>query len=680
MATYQFRDVNENIAATPIPAEAMQINGVYLETEIVGYRTLYVKGREALSPELETLEIGTRDGSIRKSKRYPARIITVGYQLMAADDAAFRESYNKLGNILNVDDAEIIFNDEQDKFFIGTPTLVDDVDPGTNSVKGEIEITCLDPLKYSVVEYEAETSIDDPGTLLVDYGGTYKAYPILEADFYDEVETDDETTTELTGNGDCGYVAFFTENEKIIQLGDPDEEDGQTIEGKSETLVSQTFSKTTDWGTAAKALWSQNAGVVVPSDVEKTGTIGMKVATYTVPAKAGNTSARILSSAKSNVGGPYIFYSVSLQTSGRTTNAVTVRATITASLQYDQSWFGTGYGLRGSLYIGGAWRNVTIKSPSAVWRGRTAHTVNMSFTVTGLSGSSASLTGIKFKVERTDSHGTTGTLNERACSNMPVSTYTESVPATYYLGASAYGTAAGKWHGPTIKRTIASAQDFTVSWQQRMSIGNGSSDTRQMGAFQVTLADASNKVIAGIRVLKSKAGKNASLVFYVNGKNVYTGEIDLSYGNKYFGNTGSSSITKTGAKVSFNIGGYTKVFTDSAIADLAVTQLTICFEQYASINALTHNGLTQVKFVKHNRDTWQDIPNKFSTGDVLEADCSAGEIYLNGNRAPELGALGNDWETFCLVPGLNQIGVAYSSWVAAGYEPTFKVRYREVFL
>lgn len=137
---------------------------------------------------------------------------------MAADDAAFRESYNKLGNILNVDDAEIIFNDEQDKFFIGTPTLVDEVDPGSNSITGEIEITCLDPLKYSVVEYEAETSIDDPGTLLVDYGGTYKAYPILEADFYDEVETDDETTTELTGNGDCGYVAFFTENEKIIQL------------------------------------------------------------------------------------------------------------------------------------------------------------------------------------------------------------------------------------------------------------------------------------------------------------------------------------------------------------------------------------------------------------------------------------------------------------------------------
>ena len=80
---YEFRDINENITLIPIPTEAMQINGVYLESEIEGYRTLYVKGREALSPEFETLETGTRDGSIRKNKRFPERIITVGYQLIS---------------------------------------------------------------------------------------------------------------------------------------------------------------------------------------------------------------------------------------------------------------------------------------------------------------------------------------------------------------------------------------------------------------------------------------------------------------------------------------------------------------------------------------------------------------------------------------------------------------------
>jgi hypothetical protein len=65
---------------------------------------------------------------------------------------------------------------------------------------------------------------------------------------------------------------------------------------------------------------------------------------------------------------------------------------------------------------------------------------------------------------------------------------------------------------------------------------------------------------------------------------------------------------------------------------------------------------------------------------VLTADCKNGDIHLNGVLSPDLGALGNDWEGFYLTPGLNQIGVAYSDWVADGYAPTMKVRYREVFL
>ena len=77
---------------------------------------------------------------------------------------------------------------------------------------------------------------------------------------------------------------------------------------------------------------------------------------------------------------------------------------------------------------------------------------------------------------------------------------------------------------------------------------------------------------------------------------------------------------------------------------------------------------------------YKDVPNKFSADDVLEADCKNGAIRLNGVPAPSLGALGNDWEGLVLTPGLNQIGTAYSEWVPDGYQPTFKVRYREVFL
>ena len=42
---YSFVDTNGCPSDTALPAEAMNFNGVFLENEIEGYRTLYVSGR-----------------------------------------------------------------------------------------------------------------------------------------------------------------------------------------------------------------------------------------------------------------------------------------------------------------------------------------------------------------------------------------------------------------------------------------------------------------------------------------------------------------------------------------------------------------------------------------------------------------------------------------------------------
>ena len=65
-----------------------------------------------------------------------------------------------------------------------------------------------------------------------------------------------------------------------------------------------------------------------------------------------------------------------------------------------------------------------------------------------------------------------------------------------------------------------------------MSIGTGGNDTKQMGAFQTILADSEGGILAGVRILKNKSGKTANVLFYVNNKNVYSSEIDLSYTNR----------------------------------------------------------------------------------------------------------------------------------------------------
>lgn len=554
---YNFVDTNGYAEGTSLPSEALKVNGVYLENTVAGYRTLYVKGREMLAPDTKTYETGIRDGSALQSKRFPARTITVGYQLIASSAEAFRSAFNALNAALNVEEAELIFADEPDKFFIGTPFGCGDVPAGRNAITGEFDILCADPFKYSVQEYEVSPTLDDGTTFAIQYNGTYRSYPTLVAEFADE---DDDTTGGLTGNGDCGYVAFLSDDAAIIQLGDPDEPDTEDY-AKSQTLTSQKF---TSYSATVASKWPVNTGRTSSSTVTATGTV-----------------------------------------------------------------------------------------------------------VAG-----------------------------------------EDAEGTKLLVANSYGSGT-KWHGPSITRTIPAdasghvgAKNFRLSYKQRMCMGKGKKDTKQRGLFQCLLVNVSGSkrtIVAGLSVCKNKTGKQALLKLYVNDKTVHTQNIDLTYYNKCFGYKRTitekikkkgktikqkrtiqpvltSTIQKSGKTVTFNIGGIKKAFKVSAIASTEVHEITFLMGEYASVTPLTYNGLFSAKFIADSCETFRDIPNKFSTGDVVEADCEDGEIYLNDARAPELGALGNDWETFRLEPGTNQIGVAWSDWVPAGSAPTCKIRYREVFL
>lgn len=557
---YKFIDTNKVSGSAVLPSEALRINGNYIENLIPGYRTLSVSGREALSPELSTFETGARNGSTLKSKRYPARKITVKYQIVSDSNGAFREAYNMLARILDVVDAELIFNDENDKYFIGTPCEIREVEPGRNAVIGEFSILCTDPFKYSIEEYVVNQNT--PRGFVIEYNGTYKSSPILEAAFWDEDDTsaDGESEKELTGAGDCGYVAFFDENENIIQLGDPEEIDGES-KVESQTLINSSFTTSSKWGTAAKKHWKENVGMTSSSAVVQTGTVGLALA------------------------------------SPQTSNTA------------------------------------------------------------------------------------------------------------YYMTAKDYGSGE-KWHGPSITREIPAdsnghkgAKHFTFQFDLKMAIGTTKNQgEKEYGAFQCLVVNNTNgvkKIIAGFNVYKGSDGKKAKLRFYVNNNTQHTRDIDLSVNNKYFGcetnadiakgiqrTVNTCIIEKIGDEIEFNIGGIKESFHVPAegFYDLEATEITFTFSKWNTKKTLSYNGLSRAKFTKNNCLVWRDIPNKFSASDVVKADCSTGNIYLNNTSTPKLGSLANNWEDFCLKPGVNEIGISYSDWIPNGYTPSFKIRYREVFL
>lgn len=222
MSLYKFTDINSRApAGRTLPAEAVCIDGKFLENEVAGYTTLQVTGRELYSADIEDSTIKGMSGSKFLYRTYPARTITVKYQLRADSNQQFRTYYNKLNTLLNKEQVEISFNDEPDKYFVGSPKGITEVDGGVNTVVGEFEIYCTDPCKYSKVIKETTGSIDENGdtVLLFTNEGTVPV-PIN----YDIVNA-----------SETGYLGIVSE-EGAMEFGKIDEADGVNYQ-QNETIV-----------------------------------------------------------------------------------------------------------------------------------------------------------------------------------------------------------------------------------------------------------------------------------------------------------------------------------------------------------------------------------------------------------------------------------------------------------
>jgi predicted phage tail component-like protein len=92
-------------------------------------------------------------------KRLPPRPLTIKYQLVASTSEAFRESFNQLNFLMSQDESQLIFEDEDDKYFTGTLASTEKVPPGTNNIIGEMGIICANPYKNGV-ERVVETELD----------------------------------------------------------------------------------------------------------------------------------------------------------------------------------------------------------------------------------------------------------------------------------------------------------------------------------------------------------------------------------------------------------------------------------------------------------------------------------------------------------------------------------------
>ena len=121
-----------------LPIEAAKINGQYIEDILPGYTTVITSGREGLPAELNTYSVGSADGERVKSSTFPARVIEIEFVLQGDSMDDLRQKLIKLNNILSVEESDVVFNDESDKFYTGYPLMQDSFSDYKNAARGKV--------------------------------------------------------------------------------------------------------------------------------------------------------------------------------------------------------------------------------------------------------------------------------------------------------------------------------------------------------------------------------------------------------------------------------------------------------------------------------------------------------------------------------------------------------------
>lgn len=240
---YRFRDtVKTKEALEYFGSEAFSINGEYLENIVPGYRTLSVSGRELLESEISTLSIAGINGEQYLQRRHPARILTIKYQINADTCGEFREAFNQLNKALNVEEAQLIFDDEPDKCFYGTFSDTGDVPDGRNKIVSTFEMYCSDPYKHSTTEKTFQASENASG--------------VLEATVTNSGTESVPVSYDITHNHENGFIGIISEY-GVLQYGSADEVDDEARE-KSEVLLKYADCNDFDAMTEGKGILASN--------------------------------------------------------------------------------------------------------------------------------------------------------------------------------------------------------------------------------------------------------------------------------------------------------------------------------------------------------------------------------------------------------------------------------------
>ena len=256
------------------------------------------------------------------------------------------------------------------------------------------------------------------------------------------------------------------------------------------------------------------------------------------------------------------------------------------------------------------------------------------------------------------------------------------------LGSMGEGTP-GKWCGGLRTIEIPADSEGDVGAKNFWCYMNWYFQTGLMGQTgeqTIAFLTSDNKVICGYRLAKwDMSGNSAALDCWINGKlkeTKYFYPTGSDRDNPFNGPRGNQDIAKEGDSIRFYWNGVHFSVSDPEIENMVCTKIQIGFTQFYGRNThpwgqyVTRNYLRNLIFQKMYVDKWIDVPNKYSSGDIVEIDGDSRKIYKNGINVTGDEIIGSNYPAAPV--GTSKVEFYFSDFSKP--EPTITVKIKERFI
>lgn len=693
---YDFRETTPFTGADKkqYPAEAMKIDGQYIEDLIPGYQTLQVGGRELLKQDAKSNPIGISDGEMLEYVRNPSREITVGYQLIAADEKSFRTAFYKLSGILHGDTHQVSFNDDLSVYWNAVLTDVDDVPKGRNAITSSFTLFVPDGIAHSVATktFDNMPYKDVPVNLLTDSGFESGQTPLNYA-WSDGKDTD--RIFKVDGQvysfpTPFGNYMLRIENDSTDSSTTPDQYVQYQLAKPVAIKKGETWTYSYYYATAGSAV-GQASDYLLTTDPEplfalsmahdlretsgnqetwhrfvKTWTADRDVTVTTLrfgfvktSASAGWVCIDNIKLGKEPTASPwspnpadpeYYTDTITVHNGG----TYPVEPVITATMHADNGMVGIVNDRPGILQFGTQEIDgfTTEESEVALDLGAVqgSHMDNQAATNNPYWGGDPSMPNEQIGNAIWTHDDYDGWKVEP---NWPSIT-----------GNHKY------WNGPSIKHNLAQTHNgnfkSNLTWDVMTRFQTG---VAQVGALETTLESDGKPIFQMILKDNSALSDQLWWMCYYKGQLVVDRKLDRSIftNDKFI----QLELQKYGKSVIFNIspwvgnqGRETTIsvpLTFEDADDVETKQFSTWFMRDKTWGESTMYLIAST--VKWQNVSWYtNIKNRFSNGDVLKIDVANAKTYLNGSLDPTMHTIGNQWERFELPPGDTEITITPSSW------------------